>query len=161
MRVLAVVNRPAIERKSELCADEVLGPQALRSALAAADYVVLATPHTPQTERMIDTGAIAAMRRGVVLINIARGQVIDEAALIAALRLGHIGAAALDVAEIEPLPASSPLWDMPNVLISPHSASTAPSENAKITDIFCHNLGCFLDNRLGDMHNVLDKRRMY
>jgi phosphoglycerate dehydrogenase-like enzyme len=50
---------------------------------------------------------------------------------------------------------------MPNVLISPHSASTAPSENAKITDIFCHNLGCFLDNRLGDMHNVLDKRRMY
>jgi phosphoglycerate dehydrogenase-like enzyme len=161
MQVLAVVSRPTSERKAELCADEVLGPQALHAALARADYVVLATPHTPQTERMIDAAALAAMKRGAVLINIARGQVVDEAALIAALRSGHVGAAALDVAEIEPLPASSPLWDMPNVLISPHSASTAPSENAKITDIFCHNLGCYLDNRFGDMRNVLDKRRMY
>ena len=161
MRILAVVNRPAPERGAELSADQILGPDNLHAALAIADYVVLATPHTPSTERMIDAKAIAAMQRGAVLINIARGQVIDEAALIAALRSGQIGAAALDVAEIEPLPASSPLWDMPNVLISPHSASTAPSENAKITDIFCHNLACFLDGRLGDMRNVLDKQRMY
>lgn len=161
MRVVAVVNRPAPERGAELSADQVLGPDALHAALAMADYVVLATPHTPSTERMIDARAIAATKRGAVLINIARGQVIDEAALIAALRSGHIGAAALDVAEIEPLPASSPLWDMPGVLISPHSASTAPSENAKITAIFCHNLACFLDGRYGDMRNVLDKQRMY
>lgn len=161
MRTIALVNRPSPERRGELSADEVLGAQDLHAGLAAADYVVLATPHTPDTERMIDARAIAAMRRGVVLINIARGQVVDEAALIAALRSGHIGAAALDVAEIEPLPASSPLWDMPNVLISPHSASTAPSENAKITEIFCHNLACLLDGRLADMRNVLDKRRMY
>lgn len=161
MQVLAVVNRPAPERRAKLFANEVLGPQALHAALSRADYVVLATPHTPQTERMIDAHAIATMKRGVVLINIARGQVLDETALIAALRSGHVGAAALDVAEIEPLPASSPLWDMPNVLISPHSASTAPSENAKITDLFCHNLACWLDGRLGDMRNVLDKQRMY
>jgi len=161
MRNLAVVNRPAPERKAELFADEVFGPRALHAALSQADYVVLATPHTPDTERMLDARAMAAMKPGVVLINIARGQVLDEQALIAALRSGQIGAAALDVAEIEPLPASSPLWDMPNVLISPHSASTAPSENAKITQIFCHNLACFIDGRLGEMRNVLDKRRMY
>jgi phosphoglycerate dehydrogenase-like enzyme len=161
MRVVAVVNTPAPERAAGLSADQVLGPNALHAALAMADYVVLATPHTPSTERMIDARAIAATKRGAVLINIARGQVVDEAALIAALRSGQIGAAALDVAEIEPLPASSPLWDMPGVLISPHSASTAPSENAKITDIFCHNLACFLDGRFDDMRNVLDKQRMY
>jgi phosphoglycerate dehydrogenase-like enzyme len=161
MRVVAVVNTPVPERRAELSADQIFGPAALHAALAVADYVVLATPHTPSTERMIDARAIAATKRGAVLINIARGQVLDEAALIAALRSGHIGAAALDVAEVEPLPASSPLWDMPNVLISPHSASTAPSENAKITDIFCHNLACFLDGRYADMRNVLEKQRMY
>jgi len=110
---------------------------------------------------MIDAKAIAAMKPGVVLVNIARGQVIDEIAMIAALRSGQIGFAALDVAAAEPLPAASPLWDMPNVLISPHSASTAPSENRKITDIFCHNLGCYVAGRRGDMINVLDKKRLY
>jgi phosphoglycerate dehydrogenase-like enzyme len=69
--------------------------------------------------------------------------------------------AELDVALVEPLPTASPLWDMPNVLISPHSASTAPSENRKITDIFCHNLRAYLDGRPGDMKNVLDKQRRY
>jgi phosphoglycerate dehydrogenase-like enzyme len=62
---------------------------------------------------------------------------------------------------VEPLPADSPLWDLPNVLISPHSASTPPSENERILDIFLHNLRCWLDGRLGDMHNILDKRLMY
>lgn len=161
MHVIAVVNRPAARRRAELSADTVLGPDALHTALAAAHYIVLATPHTPDTERLIDARAIASMTRGAVLINIARGQVIDEPALIAALQTGHIGAAALDVTGIEPLPSSSPLWDMPNVLISPHSASTAPSENAKITQIFCHNLDCFLSGRFGEMRNILDKQRMY
>lgn len=161
MRTISVANRPDASRLAALAADELMGPADLQRALAAADYVVLATPHTPDTERMIDAAAIAAMRRGVVLINIARGQVIDESALIGALRTGHIGFSALDVAEHEPLPASSPLWSMDNVLISPHSASTDPAENGKITDIFCHNLACYLDGRHGEMRNVLDKRRMY
>ncbi len=110
---------------------------------------------------MIDAKAIAAMKPGMVLVNIARGQVVDEAALIAALRSGHIGFAALDVAAVEPLPAASPLWDLPNVLISPHSASTAPSENRKITEIFCRNLRCYVDGRRQEMINVLDKKRLY
>ena len=67
----------------------------------------------------------------------------------------------LQLALVEPLPETSPLWDMDNVLISPHSASTAPSENRKITDIFIHNLGCWLDGRRGEMRNILDKKRMY
>ncbi|QYU69516.1 hypothetical protein J4558_05070 [Leptolyngbya sp. 15MV] len=106
-------------------------------------------------QRMAECVAQAAF------VNIARGQVVDEAALIAALRSGRIGYAALDVAEVEPLPADSPLWDMPNVLISPHSASTVAAENARITDIFLHNLGCWLDGREQDMRNVLDAGRMY
>jgi phosphoglycerate dehydrogenase-like enzyme len=110
---------------------------------------------------MIDGAAIAAMKPGATLINIARGQVVDEPAMIDALRSGRIGFAALDVAAVEPLPAGSPLWDLENVLISPHSASTAPSENRKIADIFIHNLGCWLDGRRAEMRNVLDKRRMY
>jgi phosphoglycerate dehydrogenase-like enzyme len=101
------------------------------------------------------------MKKGAVFVNIGRGQVIDEDALIRHLRNGHLGAACLDVATVEPLPADSPLWDMPNVLISPHSASTVTTENAKITEIFRHNLRCFLDGRLAEMRNVLNKEIMY
>ncbi|WP_198411765.1 D-2-hydroxyacid dehydrogenase [Microvirga flavescens] len=161
MRVLALVNSPAPERRAELSADDVFGQDDLHKVLGAADYVVLATPHTPQTDRMIDAAAIAAMKPGVVLINIARGQVVDEPAMIEALKRGHIGFAGLDVQAVEPLPLDSPLWSLPNVLISPHSASTAPSENGKITDIFCRNLTHYLAGELGAMVNVLDKKRMY
>jgi phosphoglycerate dehydrogenase-like enzyme len=161
MKVVAVVNRPAPERRAELFADVVLGQSDLRLAVADADYVVLSTPHTPQTERMIDAGIIAAMKPGIVLVNIARGKVVDEEAMIAALREGHIAFAGLDVASVEPLPADSALWDLPNVLISPHSASTAPSENRKITDIFCRNIAHYVEGDIERMINRLDKRRMY
>jgi phosphoglycerate dehydrogenase-like enzyme len=161
LRVLALVNRKDPARAAELSADAVYGPADLHHALGRADYVVLAMPHTPQTERMIDARALAAMKPGVALINIARGQVVDEEAMIANLRSGHIAFAGLDVAMVEPLPDSSPLWDLPNVLISPHSASTAPSENGKIVEIFCRNLDAFLAGRPYDMTNVLDKQRRY
>ena len=118
-------------------------------------------PHTPLTEGLLDAAAFAALRPGAAVINIARGQVVDEDALIAALRLGRVGFAALDVARTEPLPDDSPLWDMPNVLISPHSASTVLAENAAITDIFVHNLRCWLDGQRGAMRNVLDRTLMY
>ncbi|MGO4706208.1 D-2-hydroxyacid dehydrogenase [Microvirga sp. 2MCAF38] len=161
MRVIALVNTPAPERRVELCADEVLGQADLHRAVSDADYVVLATPHTPQTDRMINAAAFAAMKPGVVLVNIARGLVVDEVALIDALARGHVGFAGLDVTTVEPLPPGSPLWTMPNVLISPHSASTAPSENGKITDIFCRNLKHYLAGETAKMVNVLDKKRMY
>ncbi len=161
LRVLAVVNRKTPDRAAALNADAVYGPDELHHALGQADYVVLSTPHTPQTERLIDARAFAGMKPGVVLINIARGQVVDEEAMIDNLKSGHIAFAGLDVAMVEPLPDSSPLWDLPNVLISPHSASTAPSENGKIVDIFCRNLDAFLAGRTDRMINVLDKQRRY
>ena len=161
MHVRAVVNRPSPERRAELFADEVLGQDDLKSAVTGADYIVLATPHTPKTDKMVDAQTIAAMKRGVVFVNIARGQVVDELAMIEALGSGHIGFAGLDVATIEPLPPGSPLWSMPNVLISPHSASTAPSENRKIVDIFIKNLGHYAKDEKDRMVNVLDKARMY
>src|SRR5262249_38827861 len=114
MRTIGVLARPAPERAGELSLDRVAGQDELPDGLAGADAVVLATPHRPATEGMIDRAAIAARKPGVALVNIARGVVIDEAAMIAALRDGHIGYAGLDVAATEPLPPDSPLWDMPN-----------------------------------------------
>ena len=161
MHVVAVARDPAKARDHAALFDEILPNTAFHAALARADAVLLTVPHTPQTERMMDAAAIAAMRPGAALVNIARGQIVDEAAMIAALQRGHIGFAALDVAEVEPLPAESPLWDMPNVLISPHSASTVASENARIVDIFLGNLACWLEGRPGAMRNLLDTRLMY
>jgi len=131
----------------------------LRELLADADYVVLAVPHTAETEGLIGARELSVMRRGAVLINIARGKVVDESALVEALRSGQIGGAALDVFAQEPLPAESPLWDLPNVLVSPHSASTADSENAKLTDLFCENLRRYREGR--PLVNLFDRVRGY
>lgn len=161
LRVLALVNHKDPGRAVALNADAVYGPSELHQALGQADYVVLALPHTPQTERLIDARAFAAMKPGVALINIARGLVVDEDAMITNLKSGHIAFAGLDVATIEPLPDSSPLWSLPNVLISPHSASTAPSENRKIVEIFCRNFDAYLAGRPSDMVNTLNKKRRY
>ena len=131
----------------------------LRSLLSEADYVVLALPHTAETEGLVGAAELAAMRPGAVLVNVARGKVVDEAALVEALRSGRLGGAALDVFAQEPLSAESPLWDLPNVLVSPHSASTADSENAKITDLFCENLQRYVSGRL--LLNIFDRERGY
>ena len=96
------------------------------------------------------------MKRGCLLVNIARGQVIDEEAMIEALLSKKLGAAALDVTTIEPLPANSPLWDLPNVFISPHSASTVREENGMIVDIFIHNMECMLNGTPNKMKNKFD-----
>lgn len=141
--------------------DEVVATADMHAVLTRADAVVVTVPHTAETTGLIDAAAFAAMPRGCAMVNIGRGIVVDEAAMIAALRSGQLGYAALDVAAVEPLAADSPLWDMENVLISPHSASTVTSENRKITDIFCDNLRAYLDGRLADMRNVLDKQLLY
>jgi phosphoglycerate dehydrogenase-like enzyme len=101
------------------------------------------------------------MRDGAVFINIARGICVDQDALLEAIRSGKIGFAAMDVTHPEPLPLESTLWDLPNVLICPHSASTSFSENGKIVEIFRHNLECYVDGRLDDMRNVFNKERLY
>lgn len=161
MTVLALVRRPSDSRRAELHADEVFGLDSLEQAVARADAVVVAAPHTPATEGIISRSVIARMKPGVVFVNVGRGQLVDEDALIEALVAERIGLAALDVAQVEPLPAASPLWDLPNVLISPHSASTVATENAAITDIFCHNIPLFLAGDTAGMINTLDKTQLY
>ena len=161
MRVVAVTRSPEKRRSHAAVFDEIHGVPALRRLLPTADAVVMTVPDTDETINMLDTAAIAAMRPGVAFVNIGRGNTVDELAMIDALKRGHIGFAAIDVATIEPLPAASPLWDLPNVLICPHSASTVTSENAKITEIFCENIGHYLGGRLDLMRNVLDKHLLY
>ena len=125
-----------------------------REMLPMADVIVLCVPHTPDTEKMIGKEEFAAMQKGAYFINIARGAVVDEAALIEALQSGHLSGAALDVFAEEPLPADSPLWGMPNVIVSPHSASTSDRENMRLTEIFCDNLQRFLKDE--PLRNVLN-----
>jgi len=139
--------------------DKMFDRDQLRDVLAETDFLVLVAPHTPETEGMIGADEIAAMKRGAVLINIGRGQLVDEPAMIRALQDGHLAGAALDVFAAEPPPPDSPIWDMPNVIISPHSASTVTQENARITDIFCDNLQRYMSGK--PLRNVLDTEKLY
>jgi phosphoglycerate dehydrogenase-like enzyme len=126
---------------------KLIALEQLDEALSQTDYLVIATPHTPETHHLIDDRRLSLLPQSSVLINVGRGRVIDEPALIAALQDGRLHGAALDVFEEEPLPPESPLWDMPNVLISPHSSSVVPRENERIVDVFVENLRRYLDGR--------------
>ena len=152
LRVIGMRRTPVSEPGS-LHADDVVPPDRLLEVLPSVDAVVLIVPHTPETEGMFGAVAFEAMKPGAVLVNIARGQLVDEPALVAALRSGHLGGAALDVAAVEPLPTESPLWDLPNVFLTAHSASTVDKENERLTDLFCDNLRRFLDG--APLRNVL------
>ena len=139
--------------------DELLPASEFRQALPRADFIVLTAPHTYETEGVLGRAELALLPKGAVVINIGRGALVDEPALIDALQSGHLGGAALDVFAVEPLPTTSPLWSMPNVLVSPHSASTSDRENARITELFCDNLRRFMEGR--PLRNVLDINRLY
>jgi glyoxylate/hydroxypyruvate reductase len=136
------VNRSG--RSASPYADEVYDPGQLRDLLPAADALVLTLPLTDQTRMMIDSDAFQRMRPGAVLVNVGRGGVVDEAALVSALREGRLRGAVLDVFATEPLPGSSPLWDMPNVLITSHTAALSRLENARIVELFSENLRRYL-----------------
>lgn len=140
-------------------ADELYASDALAENLPRAEFLVLAAPHTSETERVIGPDELALLPSGAVLVNIGRGALVDEPALVDALRSGRLAGAGLDVFEEEPLPRSSPLWGMPNVILSPHSAGTSDRENGRITDLFCDNLRRFLGGR--PLRNVLDPERTY
>jgi phosphoglycerate dehydrogenase-like enzyme len=131
----------------------------LHSALRGAEHVVLSAPHTSDTEGLLGAAELALLAPGAIVVNVARGALIDESALVDALESGHVGGAALDVFQEEPLPVDSPFWTMPNVLICSHSAGTAERENERITEIFCENLRRYLAGQ--PLRNVFDKDRMY
>ena len=147
MRVIGVKRSPANTSPRDLHLDVLYGPGDLDRALTEAENLVLIAPHTAETEGMIGARELALLPEGAVFINIGRGALVDEAALVSALRSGRLLGAGLDVFRQEPLPPESPLWTMDNVIICPHSASTSTRENARITDLFCANLRLFLEGR--------------
>lgn len=135
MRVTGLRRRP---RGDEPCRTCSLAE--LPNLIPDFDALVLALPLTDSTRNLMDVAAISRMRRGAILVNIARGELVDEVALVEALEGGHLGGAGLDVFEQEPLPADSPLWHLPNVIITPHRAGTHPGNAIGETRIFLENL---------------------
>ena len=137
MRVIGVRQDPS---KGAGVADEVVSGERMLDALSQADFVALTCPLTPRTENLIDARALAAMKPSAYLVNVARGKVVDEAALIEVLRSRRIAGAALDTVREEPLPPTSPLWVLPNVLITPHVAGETRRYEDNVLDILVENL---------------------
>jgi phosphoglycerate dehydrogenase-like enzyme len=139
--------------------DELFGPDSLDAVLAQSDVVVLAAPGTAENENMFDDARFAAMKPGSVFVNVARGTLVDERALIGALQSGHLGAAALDVMRHEPMAQDDPLWDAPNVLISPHSSASGEGYMERAFDLFARNLARYVEGE--PLENVVDLRGGY
>ncbi|KAB8314833.1 D-2-hydroxyacid dehydrogenase [Tolypothrix campylonemoides VB511288] len=139
--------------------DKIVGADEWRSLLPEADYVVIATPLTPQTRGLIDAEALRLMRPSAYLINIARGAIVDENALLTALREGWIAGAGLDTFAVEPLPPESPFWSLPNVFITPHCSGLTPQLYDRIVALFLDNLTRY---RKGlPLRNIVDKNTGY
>lgn len=131
----------------------------LTTALAEADFVVLLVPHTPDTVGLIGEAELASLKPTAYLINLARGSVVDEPALIAALRKQKLAGAALDVFAVEPLPADSPLWDLPNVIITPHIGGWSADYLDRCLEVFADNLERYLTGQT--MATLVDLDRGY
>jgi phosphoglycerate dehydrogenase-like enzyme len=134
-------------------------PDALHEMLSECDYVVVAVPLTPETAGLIGAAELRAMKSSAYLVNIARGSIVDEAALAQALEQGWIGGAGLDVFEQEPLPADSPLWALENLLISPHVAGFTPRYDERATALFAENLDRYLSGK--PLQNLVDRAKGY
>ncbi len=158
MRVIA--TRRSMQSPPEYV-DVLLPPHRLHDLLRESEYVVLCVPLTPETRGMIGEAELRQMRRDAILINIARGQVVDQSALIRTLQEGWIAGAGLDVFDPEPLPPDSPLWTMPNVIITPHVSGVNPHYGTRVGDIFVRNLHAFLAGDTASMVNVVDKQAGY
>jgi phosphoglycerate dehydrogenase-like enzyme len=160
MRIVGVKRTVREDDVAWRHADELYATDRLPDAVGEADYVVVTLPHTPETERLLDAQTVAAMQPGAYFVNVGRGKVVDEAALIEALEHGHLSGVALDVFEEEPLPEESPLWELPNVIVSPHSTDNVPGlTNRLLADLFCENLSRYLAGE--SLINVLDKKLLY
>jgi phosphoglycerate dehydrogenase-like enzyme len=157
MRLIGV--RRHAERGRPAGFDEVVGSVDMDRALGLADIVVAAAPLTAETNLLLDADAIAKLKPGAVVVNIARGQLVDEDALAAALLDGRLGGAALDVFTTEPLPASSPFWSLPNVIVTPHNSGFRAGHFDAVIDLFSDNLTRF--ERGDELLNVVDLNAGY
>jgi D-2-hydroxyacid dehydrogenase (NADP+) len=156
IHVAGVRRRPQDPWSSPIAGvDEVLSPEHLPELLKTSDVVVLAVPHTPETKQIIGRTEIEQMKRGAFLVNIARGKLIDDAAVIEALRDGRLGGAALDVFTREPLESSSPYWDLPNVVITPHTSGAMQDYWTPLVALFSENLRRYEKGE--PLVNVVDK----
>lgn len=135
--------------------DELMGIDQLPTLMQRSDVVMIACPLTEETHHLINADQLARMKSTACLINVARGPIVDESALIEALRKGQIAAVGLDVTETEPLPSDSPLWSMDNVLITPHAAGQSQHRIRRATTFFCQNLKRYLDGE--PLQNLVDK----
>ena len=158
-RVVGTVRELGDRSADDLGVDRLEPTERLDELLPETDVLVLTVPHTALTDRILDARRLALLKPDAILVNIARGDVVDEEALVEALRSGHLRGAALDVFEQEPLPPESPFWDLPNVFVSPHSASTVAAENARIVELFQENIRRYLEGQ--PLLNVLDKEQLY
>lgn len=136
LKVIGIRRSP---KKPGDAVDELHPPQKLAELLPRADWLVIASPLTSETRGLIDAAMLARLPKGACIINIARGEIIDETAMIAALRERRLGGAYLDVFEKEPL-ADSPLWDLPNVLVTPHNSAAAAGNDERVYQLFIGNL---------------------
>jgi phosphoglycerate dehydrogenase-like enzyme len=152
MRVLAVDVNPVDPPE---CVTHLWPPDRLTDLCAEADILVNCSPLTPQTERMIGREQFARMKPSTLFVNVSRGRVVDQDALVDALREGRIAGAALDVADPEPLPPDSPLWEMPNVILTAHSATTSQHFWRRMHELFCENLRRYVAGQ--PLLNVVDK----
>jgi len=159
VRLIAVKHDPSTRYDAGVVVDELVGMDALDDVLGRADHVCLAVPLTGATHRLIDARRIARLRPGAFIYNVSRGAVIDEAALVEALRAGKLAGAGLDVFEEEPLPATSPLWGLETVILTPHVSGATPLYFDRTAALFADNLERFLEGR--PLSNRYDPARGY
>lgn len=160
MRVLATRLSATSRASGVFGVDELYPPAELHQMLSESDYVVVAVPLTEQTKGMVSEAELQAMKPTACLINIARGKIVDQPALIKALKEGWIAGAGLDVFDFEPLPTDSELWELPNVYLSSHAAGATNRRSERILGLFCENLRRYLAGE--QLLNVIDlKTKVY
>jgi phosphoglycerate dehydrogenase-like enzyme len=159
VRLVAVKHDPSTRHDAGVAVDELVGMAALDDVLGRADHVCLTVPLTPDTQHLIDARRLALLRPTAYLYNISRGPVIDQAALVEALRAGRLAGAGLDVFEHEPLPDDSPLWDLDNVILTPHTAGFTPHYFERAAALFADNLDRYLSGQ--PLRNAYDPARGY
>jgi phosphoglycerate dehydrogenase-like enzyme len=154
MRVVAV--DPHVRQKPDTVS-ELWPMDRLDHLLGQSDVILVSCPYTPETRYLINRERLSRVKQNAILVNIARGGIIDEVALVEALRSGRLAGAGLDVTEVEPLPLESPLWDAPNLVISPHCGGISSHRMRKLIEFFCDNLRRYVAGQ--PLRNVVDQKK--
>jgi phosphoglycerate dehydrogenase-like enzyme len=157
MRVTGVRRR--LDQPSPAFCDRVFSPDQLDDALRGCDVLVLSAPAIPETDRLIDAKRLSLLNQGAFVVNVARGRIIDESELTLALQEKRLGGAVLDVFNREPLPATSPLWTLPNVIVTPHCSGIRGDHWDDAINLFIENLRRFLQGQ--PLLNLVDPRLGY